>query len=451
MLWDAGAWSEGEDAAIRASVYATLEHATYRDPKSLETRPWEPSRLKVGNVVEALRAVVHLPESIDAPCWLDGRPGPAAGEVVSALNGLVHVPQRHLLPHHPHFFTMTRAPFAYQADAPQPARWLAFLDELWPDDESSKTALQQFFGYVLSGRTDLHRILLLIGPSRAGKGVIARVLSALVGRRNVAGPTLASLGTNFGLSPLIGRPLAVIADARLGNNSGQIVERLLSISGEDVLTVDRKYRDPWSGRLPTRFMLISNELPNFGDASGAIANRFLVVALTTTFLGRENTRLTDELLTELPGIFVWALNGLDQLSTEGRFTEPEASKAAVLALRDLVSPLSAFIRDRCVVGPGREVSVTDLYSAWRTWCVENGRERPGSVQRFGRDLLAVVPTVLRTQPRTDEGGRERHYLGIALLSARNASDSVPVRADHLERDGTHTQALSTDQAGRDGR
>ena len=83
--------------------------------------------------------------------------------------------------------------------------------------------------------------------------VLGRENSALRVRRwsphcwakgNVAGPTLASLGANFGLSPLIGRPLAVVSDARLaGANVHQIVERLLSISGEDLLTIDRKY-DP---------------------------------------------------------------------------------------------------------------------------------------------------------------------------------------------------------------
>ena len=88
---------------------------------------------------------------------------------------------------------------------------------------------------MLSGRTDLHKILLLVGPTRAGKGAIARVLAALVGKGNVAGPTLASLGTNFGLSPLLGKPLAVVSDARLGaGNAHQVVERLLSISGEDL-------------------------------------------------------------------------------------------------------------------------------------------------------------------------------------------------------------------------
>jgi putative DNA primase/helicase len=55
-----------------------------------------------------------------------------------------------------------------------------------------------------------------------------------------------------------------------------VVERLLSITGEDTLTIDRKYREPWTGRLPTRFMILTNELPRFSDSSGALASRFVV-------------------------------------------------------------------------------------------------------------------------------------------------------------------------------
>ena len=118
---------------------------------------------------------------------------------------------------------------------------------------------------MISGRTDLHKILLMVGPTRRGKGVIARTLAALLGRQNVAGPTLNSLGGNFGLAPLIGKPLAVISDARFaGRDASIVVERLLSISGEDILTVDRKYRDQWTGKLPSRLHIISNELPKLG-------------------------------------------------------------------------------------------------------------------------------------------------------------------------------------------
>jgi len=81
------------------------------------------------------------------------------------------------------------------------------------------------------------------GPKRAGKGTIARVLAWLVGTGNAVAPTLAGLGMNFGLAPQIGKRVAIISDARLGGRADQhaIAERRLSITGEDAITIDRKY------------------------------------------------------------------------------------------------------------------------------------------------------------------------------------------------------------------
>jgi putative DNA primase/helicase len=278
-------------------------------------------------------------------------------------------------------------------------------------------------GYVISGRRDLHKILLLIGPTRAGKGVIARVLKALVGWGNYAGPTLASLGTNFGLQPLIGKPLAIVSDARLGGTNVQpVVERLLSISGEDMLTIDRKYKEPWTGTLPTRFLLVSNELPRFGDASGAIANRFIVLTLRASWLGRENPALTDQLLSELPGILSWTLDGLEQLTARGRFTEPTSSADAVVALADLVSPVSAFVRERCEIGAGYEVRCDELFANWRTWATDNGHH-VGSSASFGRDLRAVLPSLRSIRRREDD--RQRAYVGLRTSGGRNDPDPGP--------------------------
>src|SRR5262249_53347282 len=159
-------------------------------------------------------------------------------------------------------FNATSVPFSYEPAAGAPKRWLQFLHDLWPKDEKSRSALQEWFGYVISGRLDMHKIMLLVGPTRAGKGVIARILGALVGEQNVAGPTLSSLNGDFGLAPLLGMSLAVVSDARLnGRNGSVVVERLLSISGEDTLTVNRKFRDQWTGKLSARLMVCSNELP----------------------------------------------------------------------------------------------------------------------------------------------------------------------------------------------
>lgn len=420
--WEGPRWAELDDRAVRSDAYKFTEDAVYLAAKDLV--PWAPNRYKIADLLDALNAVCHVAEQIQPPQWT--KPGhPDAARLVACTNGLLDVATGELLEHDPALFNTVAVPFAYDPTAPEPVRWLQFLSELWPDDPESPDALAEFFGYVISGRIDLHKILLLIGPTRAGKGVIARLLTALVGKGNFAGPTLASLGTNFGLQPLIGRPLAVVSDARLGGaNVHQVVERLLSISGEDNLTIDRKYREPWTGILPTRFVVISNELPRFGDASGAIAGRFIVLQLRESWLGRENPALTAELLEELPGVLNWALAGLARLREQGRFTEPDSSRDAITALQDLTSPVAAFVRDCCTRGAGDEVECPVLYQAWKAWAEDNGH-RPGSAQTFGTHLRAAVPGVIVTRPRDGEE-RRRYYLGVALAtSTHNARSSGP--------------------------
>ena len=416
--WNGRHWLVMDPKDVRGDVYRRLEHAHYKHPKN-GTQPFAPSQGKIDNVVDALRAVVELDTNAVAPCWTDaaGSVRPPANEIVPMANGLLHVPTRTLQSHTPHLFCHHSLEFAYAPNADPPKRWLKFLGELWGRDESSINALQEMMGYLLGGGTGLQKIFLFVGPKRAGKGTIGRVLTGLLGAHNVAAPTLASLSTHFGLSALIGNSLGLISDVRLSrrSDSNVVVERLLSVSGEDRLTIDRKYRQPWTGRLPTRFVLMTNELPRLADSSGALASRFVVFVLTRSFYKRENPRLTEELLTEAPAIFNWALEGLDRLNERGYFVEPESGKAANQELEDLSSPVAAFVRAMCVVDRDCQVEVERLWGAWKSWCqIEN--RAPGTKVLLGRDLHAAIPTVRKTRRREGEH-RIPTYEGIGLRPA----------------------------------
>jgi len=420
--WNRTSWVKAEAAAVRKELYRGLKPAVYWTDKG-ELAPWNPNRRKVADVIEALAAVTHTPQDAETPSWLERSANdPPAHELIAVGNGLLRVPSRQLYDHSPRLLNTVGVPFSYEEQATAPVLWLNFLEELWPDDAEAIAALQEWFGYVISGDTRMHKILFILGPMRSGKGTIARVLTELVGRANHCGPTLASLGTNFGLQALIGRSLAIVADARLGTgNANVVVERLLSISGEDALTIDRKYREHWSGKLDTRFMILSNELPGLGDASGAIASRFIVLRLIRSFLGHEDHDLTDKLLAELPGILNWSLDGLDRLRAQDRFTEPASSRDAIVTLQDAVSPISAFVRERCVRGPDCEVPVDRLYKEWRDWCEVEGREHPGTKATFAKNLYTVAPEVRRGRPRV-HGEREYRYIGIGLSASNRATD-----------------------------
>ncbi|MEU7566110.1 phage/plasmid primase, P4 family [Streptomyces fradiae] len=418
MRWTGTCWREYDEQQMRAGLYRRLEHATFfagvdknGEP---EVREWAPTKTKISNLLDALSAITLLPSDVDAPSWIDGEHDRNdTSPIVACRNGLLRIRDRELLPHGPGFFNIVSVPYDYDPDATA-RTWEAFLAGIWPGDPESIAALQEWFGYVLSGRTDQQKILLMKGPSRSGKGTIARILKELVGKENLAGPTLAGLGTNFGLSTLVGKPLAVISDARLSGDGGQVVERLLTISGEDTIDIDRKYREPWTGKLPTRLMVLTNELPNFGDSSGVIARRFIVLNMTVSWLGKEDTALTGKLAAEMPGIINWALDGLARLERTGRITEPASSQDAVTMMQDTASPTSAFVRERCTTGPTHEVPVDVLWAAWREWAEDNGVRAIGTKQLFGRNLLSVVPQLHLTRPRDTYGRQVATYAGITL-------------------------------------
>ena len=236
-----------------------------------------------------------------------------------------------------------------------------------------------------------------------------------IGPANVCGPTLASLGTNFGLWPLLGKSLGIVSDARLGGrtDSQVVVERLLSISGEDALTIDRKNLEPITVKLPTRLMIFSNELPRLGDSSGALAGRMIVFRLTRSFYGEEDHDLTEKLSAELPGILLWAVAGWQRLRERRRFVQPTAADEMLVEPNDLSSPVGEFVRTHCIIGPACRVPCADLYAEYRRWAEEKGRKNIEDAAGFGRLLRAAVPSIRVSQPRVG-GDKVRHYEGIDL-------------------------------------
>lgn len=377
--------------------------------------PFKPTKAKVNDVFDALKAAAQLPDNIDAPVWLSDEMQLSPYEIISCKNGLLHLPTLDLIPHTPAFFSLNSLDFDYDPDTRDPEEWLDFLDSVWPEDEETIDTLQEMFGYLLTQDTSQQKIFALVGPKRSGKGTIGKVLTALLGPNNVVGPTLDSFSRNFGLTPLIGKQLATISDARLGarSNINAITERLLSISGEDALTIDRKFRDPLTRQLNTRILLLSNEIPKFKDASGALVSRFIILRMTRSFYNKEDTGLADRLLKELPGILNWAIEGWQRLNEYGCFEQPSSSAELFAEFEDLSSPIHAFIRDCCEVKPSAKIECDKLFRKWGKWCDEQGRDFHGIKSSFGRDLRAAIPTLSVSQPRRGRK-RIRVYSGIRL-------------------------------------
>jgi P4 family phage/plasmid primase-like protien len=398
---------------LRDRLYGLLADAEYSGANGDNLR-WKPTPKKLNDVIDATRGLVALPSEVRASTWIDGHSEP----VIACANGLVRVEDRELIPHTPEFFNTFALGFGYEANAPKPKRWLNFLTDVFPGDPESVQTLQEWFGYILSGRTDLQKMLIVVGPPRSGKGTITRTLIELIGADSHAALTDTALAGDFGLAPLVDKTLAVLSDTRITMKGKKLVETLLTVTGEDTVPVNRKYRDVVSMQLATRFMIMSNETPVLPDNSGAIVSRMIALSTPNSWLGREDPLLFEALRKELPAILTWALDGMDELMKRGHLMQPATGQAIVDLLSESASPIKQFVDETCVFGTHEThfVSKQLLYERWKSWCTVHGYS-PRSDVHLARALYAAYGAQVKPTRRGRRNERQTCFSGIALRTA----------------------------------
>lgn len=436
LVWCDGCYQVVEPAVVRGELVnlvkrefdagyqeAVTYHASQQDPKKKPPALAAVTVAIINNVIQALNGLCSLAD--EPPCWIGGMSGPDPVNLIAFRNGILDVATGQFFELTPSFFTLNAVPYAYDPNAPTPVEWLKFLDSIWGDDPENISTLQEWFGYCLVPDNRYQKIVFMVGPTRSGKGTILRTLESVVGGGNTASSTLANLAGAFGLEPLIGKHIAVIPDARFGGDRRENViatERILSITGGDLLPQDRKHRSTLFQRLLVRFTICSNEIPELRDASAAIAERFIVMQFTRSFLGVEDTELSDRIAAELPGLFLWSLEGLRRLRRRGRFIQPRSGAEHKDELRDLASPVGVFFREECTLDADAIVPKRDLYDAYLKHAAEHGCSYTLTYERFGKELGAVWPGRKKKYPRVD--GKQIHaWSGIRLKTDQEKNDA----------------------------
>lgn len=405
-----------EEATIRSKLYSFLDRCK-KPAKGGALAPFNPSPASVSGAMDAIKSIVHLANQPNTkpPIWFEEYQAnkPDASKLISVKNGLFHLEDKILLPHSLGFFTQHSLPFEYDQNATCP-QWDAFLQSIWDDDQESIDALQEMFGYILSGDTRQQKFFNIIGPRRSGKGTINKVLVSLFGQHNTVAPQLEELCDTFGLQPWLGKPLASFTDARAPErNRSAVVSQLLRIVGGDTVTVNRKNKEAWSGYLPTRIIVYSNEALQLTENSNALTGRMLVLKMNKSFYDKEDTDLFNKLSTELAGIFNWAMAGLDRrLSRGGHFMQPQSGKQLLLLMEQLGNPLNSFVEDTFVFDPVSQVKKDDVFLCWKRWAVKRSLP-PGSEMSFKRRFLAATQEKrIETGESRADGERVPIYLGI---------------------------------------
>jgi putative DNA primase/helicase len=422
-MWTGTHWEMTLDGTLRSRLYQRMDNELTLKLVSEEWKPvrWAPAPAKISALMEGVKAINIKPELPEQNTWLG--PPEYPGLHVPMRNGILSLDAMEMRQCTPRYFNTWSLPFEYDPDAECPG-WVEFLDDVFEGDPDSIRLLRQWFGYVISGRTDLEKILAIIGPTRSGKGTIADVMMALVGEKSAAAFTIKALAGEFGLQGLLGKTLMVAADSRQSMKADEMqtsIERLLSLSANDQLPVNRKNKLQITARLGVRPVIMSNELPAFMDSSNAINQRMVMLKMRKSFLGREDITLKRRVLKEIRGIFNWALEGLDDLEKSGKLHQPASAQNYIDTLDEGASPHEQFLRTFCTVTAADDEDGwcyhPELVQMWKSYCEANDM-RPGNPNWLPRRFAPIVTRLggeLGKGWHTDEKGTSfRTITGIRI-------------------------------------
>lgn len=347
---------------------------------------FQPKPAHVRDIMYCLEKCIVLDCECQPPAWLPE--GTRAHHVIAFRNAAVNLQTGESVPLTPALWIHNVLNFDWDPEAKAP-RWEQFLEEVFPNDSESQEFIEQWMGYCMTDEVKIHKGAMFIGKKRSGKGTITHIINALVGDTSYCSLNLNQwTSTENSQQIMIGKRVGVFPDVRLkpaksfgfkgqsgydaGGLSHQSQGLLLTLTSFDKLTIYRKMISAWSGILPIKIMMLSNEILNLNDS--ALSHRFIKIYFPISFFNREDINLLSKLQGELPGIAARCVAAYQRLCAVGRFIQPASGEALERAVLSGSDPMTAFMHENFVwntdsIGTPKPV----VRNMLNVWCSENGR------------------------------------------------------------------------------
>ena len=267
-----------------------------------------------------------------------------------------------------------RLPVAYDPATPAPVLWMKYLDDLlYPEDILT---LQEYIGYLLIPSNKAQRMLLMIGDGGEGKTQTGTVLKRMFGNYAKDGSVGKVSENAYARADLEHVLLMVDDDMRMeALKQTNYVKSLVTAQGR--MDLERKRKQSYQGYMYARIMAFSNgSLQALYDRSGGFYRRQLILSAKPKDPNRmDDPDLAEKMCAEIPGILLWAIEGLQRLVANNyKFTESDRARANREMIKQEANNAILFMEaeDYIQLGSNASVSSKELYAVYCIWCEENG-------------------------------------------------------------------------------
>jgi putative DNA primase/helicase len=319
-------------------------------------------------------------------------------------------------------------PVIYDPHAPEPKAWKKFIVDVFPADCVEAGVIWYILAWLMLPNTALQKALLFMSEDGGtGKSTLIKVIAAFLGLGNVAHESLQDIEENkFRAANLLGKLFNCFADLRGGEMKSSTFFKVTS--GEDVVSVERKFGHSFDLISFARQCYSTNNFPVVKDAGHAFFRRWWVCKFTNRFDGTTAQRRQEEILAELStpqelsGVLNEALKVLPcVLDPTTGIPEPPSCIAARLEFEAMTSPVSVWLAKWVTVGSDKRVEKQTLREAYNRDAASNGRPILSNMAFTGY-LWRTYKNKLG-EYREPYGLRRRLWTGVGLLEVANVEET----------------------------
>lgn len=315
----------------------------------------------------------------------------AQEQFINFENGLLHLPTMVLYPHSPAVYSTIQIPCQWTGEKQETPIFDQYLQDMFGDDEESKTTLMEFLGIVLSNVPGyrMKKALFLIGDGNTGKSQIRKFADLLVGRNNSTGQDLDDLEKRFGTSLMYGKRVCGSSDLKFSAIPELNVFK--KTTGGDPVDAEFKGESAFSFIYKGVLWFCGNRIPKFGGDDGTwVYDR--IISLQCHNIIPEEKRdplLLEKLYAERSGVMYKAIQAAKLVVERGyKYTEPKSQAEMRAQYRSDNNSVLSFLHECCEMGDGSTntwCSAQTLYRIYSRWCSDNGR-RPKSSREFRNQI-----------------------------------------------------------------
>lgn len=274
-------------------------------------------------------------------------------------------------------YNTVRIPHNYNAEASRPINTINFLSMI-TDKTEEIDFIFQWMGYLMVKGYPIQKMLFLNGDGGNGKSTLIKLMTSVVGEDNTSAVSMKSLIDNrFQSALLYNKLFNTVAD--IGSDFFDDSSILKALTGDDVITIERKGENGFSYKNFAKMTYSCNRLPKFKDTSGGLERRILVLDLNqdfTSIVKNSGIHINDILndTEEMERVVAYSVKKfMEVIENNHNFTE---SESMLKAKSDWLSddPIVDFMSEVFEYTGKKEDSIqmADFMKNYKSYCSERG-------------------------------------------------------------------------------